>query len=503
MDATSGNDRNNGLSESTAWKTIAKVNASSFIPGDSILFKRGETWREGLAVPSSGSNGHPITFGAYGSGNKPKITGANSILGGSGDWANQGSNIWRKNIGTITPNVVIFDATVTGNNNASLAAKYNWRYRSPNLDVYSVGNPTSYYTSIEAGQRNYAIQVWVKSYITIQNLDLRGANTRTIDIYSTNDHHKIQNCNIQNTFMGIGASDTVTGNITIENNEIHDTVEYGILFVRATALNNMISGNTIYNIGGKGGASSNECGIYATFSNSTITQNTIHNCGSHANTDHAIYLTNSDTITISRNKIYTNLNVGIKVSNSDTVNVYYNLLYDNGVGIRVEIGTPSAINIYNNTIANNGSNGQGIRIDLGDNIIVKNNIVYNITYGVDSGKYSLVVDAAVTNFSSDYNLYYHPSGGNLIYWHGTPYRVAEFNSETGNEAHGLSKNPGFVNASANDFRLVSSSPCKDAGYNVGLTQDYGGSSVPMGSGVDIGALEYVIAATKGLRIVSP
>jgi len=252
VDATNGNDTNNGLSESTAWKTIAKVNASIFNPGDQILFKSGETWREGLAVPSSGSNGNPITFGAYGSGNKPKITGANSILGDSGDWTNQGSNIWRKNIGTITPNVVIFDATVTGNNNASLVFKFDWRFSSPNLDVYSIGNPTSYYTSIEAGQRNYAIQLWLKSYITIQNLDLRGANDRTIDIYSTNDHHKIQNCNIQNTFMGIVASDKVTGNITIENNAIHDTVEYGILFAHAQATNNTISGNTIYNNLGSG-----------------------------------------------------------------------------------------------------------------------------------------------------------------------------------------------------------------------------------------------------------
>jgi len=40
--ATNGNDRNNGTSPSTPWKTIAKVNASRFQPEDQILFKRGE-----------------------------------------------------------------------------------------------------------------------------------------------------------------------------------------------------------------------------------------------------------------------------------------------------------------------------------------------------------------------------------------------------------------------------------------------------------------------------
>jgi len=56
--ATTGADR--------AWATIAEVNAFAFDAGDSILFKRGCTFREQLTVPSSGSAGLPITFGAYG-----------------------------------------------------------------------------------------------------------------------------------------------------------------------------------------------------------------------------------------------------------------------------------------------------------------------------------------------------------------------------------------------------------------------------------------------------
>src|SRR4030066_1045047 len=65
VDATNGNDSNNGLSETTAWKTIAKVNASKFNPGDQILFRRGQTWREPLIAPSSGTSGNLITFGAF------------------------------------------------------------------------------------------------------------------------------------------------------------------------------------------------------------------------------------------------------------------------------------------------------------------------------------------------------------------------------------------------------------------------------------------------------
>ena len=79
VDATNGNDRNDALTPSTALKTISKVNNSNFQPGDFILFKRGEMWREQLTVPSSGSPGKPITFGAYGTGDNPVISGADLI----------------------------------------------------------------------------------------------------------------------------------------------------------------------------------------------------------------------------------------------------------------------------------------------------------------------------------------------------------------------------------------------------------------------------------------
>jgi hypothetical protein len=41
VDATGGNDGNSGISLSTSWKTIAKVNSSNFNPGGKILFKGG------------------------------------------------------------------------------------------------------------------------------------------------------------------------------------------------------------------------------------------------------------------------------------------------------------------------------------------------------------------------------------------------------------------------------------------------------------------------------
>jgi len=75
-----------GTGAAVAWKTVAKVNASSFSAGDSVLFAKGCTWRETLTVPSSGSAGSPITFGAYGTGADPIFDGSNVITPGT-SWA--------------------------------------------------------------------------------------------------------------------------------------------------------------------------------------------------------------------------------------------------------------------------------------------------------------------------------------------------------------------------------------------------------------------------------
>ena len=73
VDSVGGLNSNNGTASSTPWQTIAKVNSSTFNPGDSILFKDGDTWREELNIPSSGANGNPITFGDYGTGDRKSV----------------------------------------------------------------------------------------------------------------------------------------------------------------------------------------------------------------------------------------------------------------------------------------------------------------------------------------------------------------------------------------------------------------------------------------------
>jgi hypothetical protein len=65
---------------------------SSLQPGDSVLFKRGDTFSGAMNISRSGSSSSPIIIGAYGSGAKPVITALAPVSG----WTNSG-NIWTSN----------------------------------------------------------------------------------------------------------------------------------------------------------------------------------------------------------------------------------------------------------------------------------------------------------------------------------------------------------------------------------------------------------------------
>ncbi|MDQ6724340.1 MAG: right-handed parallel beta-helix repeat-containing protein, partial [Thermoproteota archaeon] len=76
----------------TPWKTLNKLNSffSSLQPGDSVLFKRGETFYGSINANKSGTPILPIIFSAYGIGDKPLISGLTTLTG----WKNNGNGIW-------------------------------------------------------------------------------------------------------------------------------------------------------------------------------------------------------------------------------------------------------------------------------------------------------------------------------------------------------------------------------------------------------------------------
>lgn len=76
VDSVAGNDDQTGTTPAQAWRNLAKVNATTFHPGDRILLKSGSVWRGQLWPKGSGAEGRPITPDMYGGGVKPVIEGA-------------------------------------------------------------------------------------------------------------------------------------------------------------------------------------------------------------------------------------------------------------------------------------------------------------------------------------------------------------------------------------------------------------------------------------------
>ena len=88
---TLGNDENDGTSSLRPWKTLSKINSKIFQPGDAILFNRGETWYGQLNVSSSGNESMPLTYGAYGSGSLPTISGLETLS----SWTSVGNGVYK------------------------------------------------------------------------------------------------------------------------------------------------------------------------------------------------------------------------------------------------------------------------------------------------------------------------------------------------------------------------------------------------------------------------
>lgn len=71
--AADGADANSGRSPAEAWSSTDRVNAAKLRPGDSVLFRRGDTWAGNVVITDSGTARAPILVGAYGRGDRPRI----------------------------------------------------------------------------------------------------------------------------------------------------------------------------------------------------------------------------------------------------------------------------------------------------------------------------------------------------------------------------------------------------------------------------------------------
>ncbi len=109
--SATGNDGNSGTSTAQAWRTLERLDQVQYSlqPGDQVLLERGGTYRGILPINSSGTSSAPLTFGAYGTGAKPVIAGSDLVTG----WQPYQGNIWKASVSSQVEQVYVNGALMT------------------------------------------------------------------------------------------------------------------------------------------------------------------------------------------------------------------------------------------------------------------------------------------------------------------------------------------------------------------------------------------------------
>jgi len=277
VDSYNGSDTNTGLSPSAAWQTLGHVRHSRLYAGDYVLLVRGGVWYEQLTVNASGSDGAPITFGAYGpatampviDGSTINVSQQSALVGVSRSW-------------------VTFDGI---------------EIRSSNRDgfmVYGGANVTLRNCAVHGNQFNGVI-VFDASSVTVGNCEIYGNSLNTAASYAG---------------IAIDGDSNTPAGFAIAGNRIHDNVgglgwngANGITLGHTganipTLAGVVIRGNQIYN---NGNPSQNQAGrgISGSFNGDvTVVDNTVS-----SNASAGIYLGDvglSPVINISQNVFYDN-----------------------------------------------------------------------------------------------------------------------------------------------------------------------------------------------------
>ena len=100
-----GNDANDGLAPDRAWRTLQRVSDAALLPGDGVLFCRGDVFRGSVRTKAG------VTYGAYGTGPKPRFYGWEESLASPALWELTDSEhrIWRYTKKILDVGTLVFD----------------------------------------------------------------------------------------------------------------------------------------------------------------------------------------------------------------------------------------------------------------------------------------------------------------------------------------------------------------------------------------------------------
>ncbi|MCF8380388.1 MAG: hypothetical protein K9H49_12465 [Bacteroidales bacterium] len=496
VDYVGGSDGNNGISPVSAWQNLTKVNATTFLPGDSILLKFGSVWNnQQLAPKGSGAENNPIIVSAYGNPDegKPVLNGNGAVRDvvylSNQEWIEvQNLEITNFKAIDLIDNPASFKRGVyiVGNNCAELTHIYLINLYIHSINGYGVGsNEGKDNGGIFFEIRGTSVKSWFNDFL-IENCHIYDVVRTGISNRSTWNGSSLEwvpshDIRIRNTIV-----EKAGFNAMIPRYADNTLVEY------CTFINNGLYGN--------GNA------IFQTSSDNTIYQfneayGTVFNPDDHdaAGFDGGGY--NHNTL-IQYNYSHDNGLGGIVIGLSndipnDGARIRYNILQDNERQAFRFSGPTNNATISNNTIYI-GPELSFVNIifhkKLGqspDNISYYNNIFYV------EGENCYYTFGESTKVSFSHNLFYgkHPATEPEDDFKITADPLL---LDAGSGGNGMNTVDGY--------KLSSNSPCIDAGIAVDGNNggyDFWGNPVPNNEIPDIGAHEWSDSGTSLISDIAP
>ena len=440
VDATGGSDANAGNTTLTAWQTLEKVNETTLYSGDTVLFKRGETFDGHLDIIYSGASDNAITYSAYDSGDNPIIDASSNTSG----------IIW-------TANYVNLDNLVTVNATSHGFAISN----SGNITLADVESNDN------GGDGFYLNNV---TGIITDNLTADG-NTGSgwhsaaalVDAY-IDGLTSVYNVQHGALFEGTGSSNITITSGNLSFNSVATSSYNGLSFKDTGNSANVTYTTSAYN-GGDG------FNIHDTWTDTDfwyVLADTNGVDGGGADGDGLSYH-ETCTGTVKYSTFRNNFKSGACNINDSVTSFHYCLFSHATAGTLGLVGAFGSANmtVHNCVIYSETDAGSGVYSTLGGAnpfIEIRNSIITNCATGLQSDNLTII--------DSDYNVVWGNSN--------------DYNTVTPG-AHDIDSDPLLVNPPI-DFSLSTGSPAINAGVDVGLTEDFIGN--PVTGNPDIGAYEY-------------
>lgn len=518
--SAAGSDSNDGLSASTAWKSVARVNAHSFKPGDVILFRKGDIFRETLVMSSDGAPGNPITISSYGSGENPVFS-----IPLITNWTHQGGGVYRAAMDT-HEFTGVWEDNVPVQPKASSRALSNGRWFQDGTYLYyrpSSGTPANHKVSAVKRIASFdsGITVSDRKYITITDLSFYGvpAGVFSIDEAGGTEGIVVRNCDFRYCQSAIlmlpnennNRQAIIDGNYFYRN---HNAVRMYTASARTPGaqingqnLNCQIINNEMEENGTIDGSTPWDYGFsdyeaigLQNFSDGLIADNYIHDGFALGVIFYNLPGMTSDDNIITRNRFFDNDKVPFFLTGENAAsaadfsfngnmishNIFVGNEMDGNPAIWFDQGRSARRMNY---FVNNVCVGEKHQIQIGrSDIPIYFTIRNNIFYGVDFNLWIYGHDEP-SHLNLDYNIYYsNPNWG----WGvgGDVWNHAEA-KRRGYEIHSKMMDPQFVDVANRDFRLTENSPAIDAGIPTpGIDTDMEGDA--MGDTPNIGAYQKIV-----------